>query len=479
MDKVIIMFFIFFKNKIILLFILFSTQFYAREYTISEIDKLQNIESKRLKKIGDHRASVLLDQELVDISKKIGYKKGIIQGYLNIANTFCTLNQYEQSLSYLFAIEDEEINDLVLKSTFYNELGRNYSHLGLYKQSNAYFDKAIKYANQVNVKKKRDVLLYFAYAWKLGSFEELQINDSVQSMQKKCLSLSPEPLLFITIADRYLKNKKLDSAEYYVKKASLLINKYPIFQKSIMLQFFGKLYSEKKDYKKSLDFYLQSLSISEKMDRKKDMRDTYKLIYKTYYALGDNRKKEIYLEKYLNINDELVNLEKKAVNIPLEKVIHEKQKIEEGKKNGLYGGIGGFLFFVTLIVFFKKIYREQNISLLAVPQNIENLQRNNVGISLSELKAMAMNNDSLFMVRFEEFHPTFCHNLRSELPQLTAKDLKFCALIKLNFSNKEIAQYDHLSIRTVESKKYRLRKKLDLAPDIDFNRWIKGREYLE
>ncbi|MFP3594729.1 helix-turn-helix transcriptional regulator, partial [Chryseobacterium sp. SIMBA_038] len=57
-------------------------------------------------------------------------------------------------------------------------------------------------------------------------------------------------------------------------------------------------------------------------------------------------------------------------------------------------------------------------------------------------------------------------------PDLNVGDLTFCALVRLNFSNKEIAQYGTMSVRTVESKKYRLRKKIGLPTNTDFNKWI-------
>ncbi|KFF75697.1 hypothetical protein HX13_06345 [Chryseobacterium sp. P1-3] len=49
--------------------------------------------------------------------------------------------------------------------------------------------------------------------------------------------------------------------------------------------------------------------------------------------------------------------------------------------------------------------------------------------------------------------------MTKENPALTANDILFCAYIKLNFSNKEIAEYAHLSIRTVESKKVPFKEK--------------------
>ena len=45
-----------------------------------------------------------------------------------------------------------------------------------------------------------------------------------------------------------------------------------------------------------------------------------------------------------------------------------------------------------------------------------------------------------------------------------ATDLRFCALLRLNLSTKDIAQMTNLTIRGVEAARYRLRKKLDI-PD--------------
>jgi DNA-binding NarL/FixJ family response regulator len=42
----------------------------------------------------------------------------------------------------------------------------------------------------------------------------------------------------------------------------------------------------------------------------------------------------------------------------------------------------------------------------------------------------------------------------------------------MNFAAKEIAAYTHSSIRTIENRKYRIRKKLDLDSLIDLNKFL-------
>ena len=47
-------------------------------------------------------------------------------------------------------------------------------------------------------------------------------------------------------------------------------------------------------------------------------------------------------------------------------------------------------------------------------------------------------------------------------PKLTPNDLKLCAYLRLNLSSKEIAPLLNISVRSVEIKRYRLRKKMGL-----------------
>ena len=54
-------------------------------------------------------------------------------------------------------------------------------------------------------------------------------------------------------------------------------------------------------------------------------------------------------------------------------------------------------------------------------------------------------------------------------PQLTSKDLQLCVYLRLNLSSKEIAQLFNISPRSVEIKRYRLRKKLNLSSEINLN----------
>ncbi|WOD45181.1 helix-turn-helix and ligand-binding sensor domain-containing protein [Hwangdonia lutea] len=71
----------------------------------------------------------------------------------------------------------------------------------------------------------------------------------------------------------------------------------------------------------------------------------------------------------------------------------------------------------------------------------------------------------LFEYNFNQVHEEFFNELKSKYPQLTHKDLKICAYIKMNLLTKEIAPLMNVSIRGLETHRYRLKRKLNLEND--------------
>ncbi len=68
----------------------------------------------------------------------------------------------------------------------------------------------------------------------------------------------------------------------------------------------------------------------------------------------------------------------------------------------------------------------------------------------------------LFQRHFEAVHPGFFSRLGKEYPNLTHNELKLCAYLRINLSSKEIAQILNISVDSAITKRYRLRKKLNL-----------------
>jgi DNA-binding CsgD family transcriptional regulator len=57
-------------------------------------------------------------------------------------------------------------------------------------------------------------------------------------------------------------------------------------------------------------------------------------------------------------------------------------------------------------------------------------------------------------------------------PSLTPNDLRLCAYLRLNLSSKEIAPLLNISVRSIEIKRYRLRKKMELPHETGLVEYI-------
>ena len=108
------------------------------------------------------------------------------------------------------------------------------------------------------------------------------------------------------------------------------------------------------------------------------------------------------------------------------------------KKNTLLGSIKGQLIKVKDLSELKKVVRN-------IDQNINNDDDWNF------FEEAFNNADQDFLKKIKEIHP-----------KLTPNDLRLCAYLRLNLSSKEIASLLNISSKSVEIKRYRLRKRMNL-----------------
>ena len=67
---------------------------------------------------------------------------------------------------------------------------------------------------------------------------------------------------------------------------------------------------------------------------------------------------------------------------------------------------------------------------------------------------------------------TFYEQLNFKYPKLSRGDQKLCALVKLNLSSKEMAKLLGISIESVHTNRYRLRKKLGLTREVSLTEFV-------
>ena len=84
---------------------------------------------------------------------------------------------------------------------------------------------------------------------------------------------------------------------------------------------------------------------------------------------------------------------------------------------------------------------------------------------LIDMEISSENDWAVFEENFNSVHEAFLRKMRQNFPELTPGDLRLAAYLKMNLSSKEIAPLLGISLRGVENKRYRLRRKMGLPND--------------
>ena len=97
---------------------------------------------------------------------------------------------------------------------------------------------------------------------------------------------------------------------------------------------------------------------------------------------------------------------------------------------------------------------------------------NNSVIKLINSNLNNTNDWKLFEEAFNNVDKDFMKRIKTLHPSITPNDLRLCAYLRLNLSSKEIAPLLNISHKSVEVKRYRLRKKMGLDHDQSLSNYI-------
>ena len=78
----------------------------------------------------------------------------------------------------------------------------------------------------------------------------------------------------------------------------------------------------------------------------------------------------------------------------------------------------------------------------------------------------------LFEENFNEVHDEFFKKLKNICPSISPSELRLAACLRMNLSSKEMAPVLGISVRGIEIKRYRLRKKLELDNDSNLTEYM-------
>lgn len=472
------------QTKTIKILFLFILSFYLGQGQQADKTTTRLPQITSLIKNGQLEEALLLNIEIVEAAKKENNYNTIALAYIEISNILCVFGEHLESLKYLDLANKlvSETENKTLKIRIYSNYGRNYSALKIDNKSLDYFSKGISICKTLESGKTNS--LASLYTNKASAFLNTKHRlDSTLIYLHKAIKTKETAFRYAVLSNYYSKEHiNIDSASYYLNKSKLIQdNTTTVYHKSIIYQAQANLYKLTGHYKEAIEYYHKSLEISEKMKKYIEVKLTYKLLSETYDLLNQQNNAHEYLLKYTTFSDSINKTYKKNVDTVISTFLKEEEENHNSTKkrfNTLIAiGLSLFISSIVIIVFYYKKKRSRLIAekeKMLKQKTIEsNKLKQKLNVAFDDVILLAKNNDSSFLIRFQEVYPNVCKKPLERNPKLVNTELSLCAMIWLNFSSKDIAQYTNVQPKTVQTKKYRLRKKLDLPEATNLYLWIK------
>jgi DNA-binding CsgD family transcriptional regulator len=472
------------KNLSFLLFLI-SSLFYAQQTEEELKNILFDIEfctsgPKEIEKI----------ENIITICRMNSYQDCIALGYLKIANIYNKNNDIKKAFYYIEKVEKENLiseeTDFevvlylnLLKSLLYYNLGERVAALRqmdeIYEktveQKNAYYTYLInwQYAgfyNEMNESKKALRKIKTAYTYSKIYRENKNSRYKIHKT-KIAWSYMTTPYL----AAVYVDLVKLDSAKIYVQESLADLQKTDDKGLLYFTSFHAaKYYRAIKDFENVKHYLWICKKIANHHFKDEYHQKSVINELKTLYEeLKDKDSTAFYADQLLDIQ-----AAGEQQNYDLKDHIDKRDdfEVKNEKKNTeelviiLLGSIVICIFFIFLFLSYYRKYKTKNLDEINVSYQSPVQQ-----CIFDEVIQLAKENNSEFLTRFHEYCPRFSEELLKISP-LKISEIRFSAYIYLNFSTKDIAGYTHTSVRTVQTKKYNLRKKLNIPGDMDIYVWF-------
>ncbi|WP_160139558.1 tetratricopeptide repeat protein [Chryseobacterium sp. c4a] len=464
---------IFYSYNLLFLFLLFyaGSAYGQGGFSRQKFDSVLLKKTESLRIQGDYENLVRLNKDYLNLAEEKNYKEGIILCYINISNISATIGNYKRGLSYLSLAEKElkKVNSPVLKARLYQEHGQLNGVIGLYKSALDLNSKGLYYLKNISDQEKRQFYLYRLYANRADFLYKANKADSAYIYLQKGKRIDGQGVLLNTLLAKHhlIYTKRKDSTLIYLQKASEKINntgKVNV-QSGFVYLTYGDYYFAEKDYKTALEYYNKGLDNYSKTNRLYNIPGIYESIAKTYRMLNEPQKEEEAMQKYTEEKTALENIQNEAINISIDHMLSDKDEESNGFHKRIYIYVG-IIVILSLIVFILLYRHNRALRQKKNEFKSEALSlKSRINDSFDELVGLAKKNDSTFLTRFQEIYPEFCPRLLEINPRLGASEMAFCAMIKLNFTSKEIAEYTFIQHKSVQQKKHRLRKKLNVPTE--------------
>ncbi|WP_288435555.1 tetratricopeptide repeat protein [uncultured Chryseobacterium sp.] len=483
---------------IIVFFVINFSVFKAQKYNTKQIDSLIAYAEDFSRKMPNK--AVKLNEQNYKIAQKANYTKGIIKCLNLLSSCNINLGNYEMAFVYAKQTQEEalQINDYKNVCNGLINSARINSALGLENEAQEIMNKAFSVIDKIQDKDdfheisgsfytaEFDMMAYSTNGITSLSkfFEFAKSSISEYSKIKKTETRNK----FWAIANSnlgyaYAERKMYDSAFYYANNAlSFAENDKSTYNICVALNILAYISKKQNKYQQAISYVERLIPLAKQANEPNLLAFSYTTVLTSYEKLGNKEKQLEYLTSYARLNDSLNKILTLRKDLSIQKIVKEKEEEFIDEKEDLYLLITVICLFSALAYYFgynvfvnyklEKKEKQQKENIIKEKESQLTELKQKINVNFDELLELAKKDDSSFLTRFSEAYPDFILKLNGLHTSLTSGQLKFCAFLKLNFSTKEIAHYSNISIRSVEIKKGRLRKQLNIPSSEDLNKWM-------
>lgn len=429
---------------------------------------------------------------------------------------------------YLSLYDKDEENATYIShlAVLYNDIGLFYfSPINDYQKAHYFFNKGLKLAEQISDSMQITSLIAnigMTYLKEKDFKNALEYCEQGLELSTRLKNDIFSANITNNIAQIYEAQGNIETArEYYLKTLDIYIKQNSVYLIGRANKSIGDSWTAQKEYYKASNWYLKAKSYFDASGANGDLISIYSLLSDNYSKQNKLDSAYYFLKLFSVFNDSIYKKDNETryqeLNIKYETEKKEKENTILKKNNEEQIAIQRFLFLlISAIIIFTIIvvlYFRQSKKLLMHKKLMSDKENDNLKINLEfrnkELtnNAMQLVNLSVFTdkilikikeslpftndegkkqlqdltkeietnfqqrswkefeTHFMEVHSGFYERLQMEHPKLTPTEVKTCAFLRLNMSSKDIAALTYKSVRTIESLRSNIRKKMALPHD--------------
>lgn len=486
------------KTKLFLLFLIFSTVFFYSQEKKTE-KQIDSITTALWSSNFFNDEGLVKLTELYYQAKEIGYEEGQIRLLKRIVEIKTSYSDFISALQYLKYLKSLSLSVQQYEEyTYANCLEAKIFFMDKnYSQAKKVLNLAERYLYKIQDKEKRrkaktEIYIYQWYNFEKSKLPKYSYADSLLSISKKLYNEA------VLIENNHQRAKSVLYSTNLMVNSLILLKKYEEAVKYLKiggqeLKTFGEVtylgvdyYEAKGDveynfkhYKGSsndsaLASYNKAIKIGEALGYTAKTKELYSKVAEIYREKKDYAKQALFLQKSSNLKDSIQIKENKGLSEVKPLLYANKGDVIETPSQNrtlLY-----FLSAVALLIIViggRKLYFTKKKNKIQPLEKVTSEKDPVVKTNpYNHLISLALNNDSSFYLTFLETFPDFGEKLLRINPLVKISDIEFCAYIKLNLETKQIATLKKISVRAVEGKKYRIRKKLGISAEENMYIWF-------